>query len=67
MVNSHPVIPLEALYSKVSSADCSLVATVLDNSFHFQKDSPVVNFSVNSGPPLQSARVVGIQWRSFGF
>ena len=68
MVNSHPVIPLEALYSKVSSADCSLVATVLYNSFHFQKDSSVVNFSVNGGPPpLQSARVVGIQWRSFGF
>ena len=62
MVNSHPVIPLEALYSKVSSADCSLVATVLDNSFHFQKDSSVVNFSVNGGPPPPSNPHVSLEY-----
>jgi len=47
---TNPLSTGEVTAMNFGSADCSLVATVQDDPLYFQRDSPVVNFSVNDGP-----------------
>ncbi|KAF8811102.1 hypothetical protein BYT27DRAFT_7184481 [Phlegmacium glaucopus] len=44
---TNPLSTGEVTAMNFGSANCSLVATTLDDPLHFQKDSPVVNFPVN--------------------